>query len=87
MQTESVSNRLVATRGGSVNSPHDAEKCRPVIGNVMVYRHLAHITATYVRSLEPVLARELTRAIESPGALILNASSPPRDRLTTKPDS
>ena len=29
MQTESVSNRLVATRGGSVNSPHDAEKCRP----------------------------------------------------------
>lgn len=46
----------------------DAKTCPPVIGNVMVYRHLAHITATYVRSLEPMLGRELRHALQLPVA-------------------
>jgi hypothetical protein len=35
-----------------------------VIGNVMVYRHYAHVTATYVRSLEPMLAKEMKRVLD-----------------------
>jgi hypothetical protein len=42
----------------------DARKCPPVIGNVMVYRHYAHVTATYVRSLEPMLAKEMKRVLD-----------------------
>jgi hypothetical protein len=39
--------------------------CSAVVGNVMVYRHGNHVTATYARTLVPVLHRELlkTRAI------------------------
>jgi hypothetical protein len=33
--------------------------CPPVIGNVLVYRRGSHITATYVRSLTPQLARAM----------------------------
>ncbi len=44
----------------------DAVHCRPVVGNVMVYRHLSHITGTFARSLEPMLTRELERVLELP---------------------
>jgi hypothetical protein len=37
----------------------DQTTCPPVIGNVMVYRHRNHITATYARTLAPMLEREL----------------------------
>ena len=37
-------------------------KCPAVIGNVMVYRRGSHITATYVRSLTPHLARAMNAA-------------------------
>ncbi|GAA4593806.1 SGNH hydrolase domain-containing protein [Planotetraspora phitsanulokensis] len=39
-----------------------AERCAPVIGNVLVYRQGSHITATYVESLTPRLATALTKA-------------------------
>jgi peptidoglycan/LPS O-acetylase OafA/YrhL len=37
-------------------------ECSPVIGNVLVYRQGAHITATYVRTLTPRLAAALSGA-------------------------
>ncbi len=43
----------------------DRTTCPPVIGNVLIYRHMNHITATYARSLTPVLQNELTRALQS----------------------
>jgi hypothetical protein len=42
----------------------DGQVCPPVIGNVLVYRHMNHITATYVRTLAPMLQSELQRALE-----------------------
>jgi hypothetical protein len=39
-----------------------ADRCAPVIGNVLVYRQGSHITATYVTSLAPRLATALTKA-------------------------
>jgi hypothetical protein len=36
------------------------DPCSPVIGNVLVYRQGAHITATYVKTLTPRLAKALT---------------------------
>lgn len=39
----------------------DARLCYPVVGNVMVYRNLNHLTATYARTLAPVLRREIVR--------------------------
>jgi hypothetical protein len=38
--------------------------CHPVIGNVLVYRHRNHITATYVRTLAPMLQDALNRALQ-----------------------
>ncbi|MFU8871212.1 acyltransferase family protein [Micromonospora sp. SL4-19] len=38
------------------------EKCPVVFGNVMVYRGGSHLTATYVRSLAPQLAKALSEA-------------------------
>jgi hypothetical protein len=35
-------------------------RCSPVIGNVLVYRRGAHLTATYVRSLAPQLAAAMS---------------------------
>jgi peptidoglycan/LPS O-acetylase OafA/YrhL len=43
----------------------DGQVCPPVIGNVLVYRHMNHITATYVRTLAPMLQSELQRALGS----------------------
>jgi len=43
----------------------DGQICPPVIGNVLVYRHMNHITATYVRTLAPMLKSELQKALES----------------------
>ena len=37
------------------------DPCSPVIGNVLVYRQGAHLTATYVKTLTPRLAKALTR--------------------------
>jgi peptidoglycan/LPS O-acetylase OafA/YrhL len=38
--------------------PYD--RCPPVIGNVLVYRRGSHLTATYVKTMAPHIARELT---------------------------
>jgi peptidoglycan/LPS O-acetylase OafA/YrhL len=35
------------------------ERCPPIIGNVFVYRDAHHITATYMRTLAPMLAERL----------------------------
>lgn len=35
-------------------------RCSPVIGNVLVYRRGAHLTATYVRSMSPQLATAMS---------------------------
>lgn len=37
----------------------DAELCEPIVGNVLVYRDQGHFTATYARSLAPILAEAL----------------------------
>jgi len=37
----------------------DSTTCPAVIGNVMVYRHGNHVTATYVRSLGPMLVEKI----------------------------
>lgn len=42
----------------------DAMTCPPVVGNVMLYRHGNHITATYVRTLGPMLEGEIRRVAE-----------------------
>ncbi|GII55563.1 acyltransferase [Planotetraspora thailandica] len=39
-----------------------ADRCAPVIGNVLVYRQGSHITATYAKSLTPRLASGLSKA-------------------------
>jgi peptidoglycan/LPS O-acetylase OafA/YrhL len=39
--------------------------CVPVIGNVLVYRTTSHITDTYARSLEPILADALIPQVEA----------------------
>ncbi|MEP7242595.1 MAG: acyltransferase family protein [Gammaproteobacteria bacterium] len=41
----------------------DNRACRPVIGNVVVYRHFNHITSTYALTLAPMLTRELHRGL------------------------
>jgi len=43
----------------------DGDTCPPVIGNVLVYRHMNHITATYVRTLAPMLQSALEQALQS----------------------
>jgi hypothetical protein len=43
----------------------DGEVCPPVIGNVLVYRHMNHITATYVRTLAPMLQSALEQALQT----------------------
>ncbi|MBS0421821.1 MAG: acyltransferase [Proteobacteria bacterium] len=42
-----------------------SETCPPVIGNVLVYRHMNHITATYVKTLAPMLQSALEQALQS----------------------
>jgi peptidoglycan/LPS O-acetylase OafA/YrhL len=39
--------------------------CPPVIGNVLVYRGAAHITATYARTMSAWLDRQLPRQVET----------------------
>jgi peptidoglycan/LPS O-acetylase OafA/YrhL len=38
--------------------------CRPVIGNVAVYRDWSHMTATFVRTLVPTMTERILRALE-----------------------
>ncbi|MGE9808592.1 acyltransferase family protein [Janibacter sp. G1551] len=40
--------------------PPVGTSCPPVIGKTLIYRQGSHVTATYVRSLTPVLHRELS---------------------------
>ena len=40
----------------------DADRCAPVIGNVLVYRQGTHLTRTFVDSAEPQLAAALAKA-------------------------
>jgi len=40
-----------------------ATLCSPVVGNVLVYRDLAHITATYAATLSPYIERKVVAAI------------------------
>jgi peptidoglycan/LPS O-acetylase OafA/YrhL len=46
----------------------DQNTCPPVIGNVLVYRHRNHITATYVRTLAPMLENALHQALQPDSA-------------------
>jgi hypothetical protein len=41
----------------------NATLCPPVIGNILIYRHMNHLTATYVRSLAPVLDQVMKQAL------------------------
>ena len=41
----------------------DENQCLPVVGNIIVYRDDSHITATYARSLAPILARKLEKVL------------------------
>jgi hypothetical protein len=43
------------------------KKCPAVIGDVLVYRNGAHLTATYVRTLTPWLAERLPGPARSAG--------------------
>jgi SGNH domain (fused to AT3 domains) len=43
----------------------DRTTCPPVIGNVLVYRHRNHITATYVRTLAPMLQDAMDRVLQA----------------------
>ena len=43
----------------------DEDTCKPVIGNVLVYRDHHHITATYSRTLAPGLEKHLMKALEN----------------------
>lgn len=38
----------------------DDKRCLPAIGNVMVYRDPSHITATYAKTLAPMLLNEMS---------------------------
>ncbi|BCS33161.1 acyltransferase [Luteitalea sp. TBR-22] len=44
----------------------DSIECRPVVGNVLVYRDKHHITATYMRTLSAALAPHLAPWLDSP---------------------
>jgi peptidoglycan/LPS O-acetylase OafA/YrhL len=41
----------------------EPDVCRPVVGNVVVYRDAGHLTATYARTLAPYLGEQISRAI------------------------
>lgn len=41
--------------------------CPAVIGDMFVYRNGAHLTATYVRTLSPWLAKRLPEPVDEPG--------------------
>lgn len=43
----------------------DDDTCKPVLGNVLVYRDHHHITATYSRTLAPALEKHLMKALEN----------------------
>jgi hypothetical protein len=44
----------------------EEDSCRPVVGNVLVYRDKHHITATYVKTMAPILKKELFQVLSSP---------------------
>ena len=41
----------------------EPDVCRPVVGNVIVYRDRGHLTAAYAKTLAPYLGEQLARAI------------------------
>ncbi len=41
----------------------DAARCPPVVGNVWVYRDFNHPTATFMRTLSPVVDEQLTATL------------------------
>lgn len=41
----------------------DEDYCRPVVGNVLVYRDKHHITSTYVKTMTPVLKEQLSNVL------------------------
>ena len=41
----------------------DQERCRPIIGNVVVYRDQGHVTDTYATTLAPYLGKRLVKAL------------------------
>ncbi len=53
------------------------ERCPPVIGNVLVYRHSSHLTKTYVDTIAPMLEDALLEAgmpARDPGGAAVGAS-------------
>ena len=55
--------------------------CPPVIGNVLVYRGAAHITATYARTMAAWLSRRLPRQLETSPTSNARRTSSTRLRL------
>lgn len=41
----------------------DNENCKPIIGNVLVYKDAHHITATYSKTLAPFVGEEIDNAL------------------------
>ena len=41
------------------------EYCKPVVGNVLVYRDSHHLSATYARTLAPIIREKLMPILES----------------------
>jgi len=61
-QVEAVQGQAGVTMIDLFDAICPTARCSPVIGNVLVYRQGAHITATYVKTLTPRLATALTAA-------------------------
>ncbi len=40
-----------------------ADQCPPVAGNVLIYRHMNHVTSTYVRTMTPMLSDAFKQAL------------------------
>jgi len=38
--------------------------CKPIVGNVLVYKDTDHITSTYSKTLEPFLSEEMEKALD-----------------------
>jgi hypothetical protein len=61
-----------------------ATTCLPAVGNVIIYRDGDHITATYARTLAPILAKEFQRAVPAkwlqPNSLTASQREPPHLR-------
>lgn len=42
----------------------ETSECKPVVGNILIYRDKSHITSTYAKSLGPILKQEIMSIIK-----------------------